>query len=64
MTGYVGVRPINWLVMMMASSVAVGTVPVSQFDASLHSAPDGGAGVVSIQTTAAAAVPAIVTVTF
>ena len=49
--------------MMMASSVAVGTVPVSQFDASFHVRRTADACVVAIQTTAAAAVPVIVTVT-
>ena len=50
--------------MMMASSVVPGTVPVSQFDGSLHKPPDEGPDVVAIQTTAGVPVPVMLTITF
>ena len=50
--------------MMMTSSVAVGTVPVSQFSGLLHNPPAVPPGVVvAIQTTAGLSVPVILTVT-
>ena len=50
--------------MMMVSSAAVGTKPVSQLSPLLHSPPDGWPDVVvAIQTTAGVSVPVIVTVT-
>ena len=50
--------------MMMTSSVAVGTVPVSQFAPSLQNPPAAEPGaVVAIQTTAGLSVPVMLTVT-